>query len=144
MNVLPASMPSADLRMMVMVGPWLITRWTAIPIATSAARSGMIQTIEMRRRFFRISVACGRWSRSVSSAMAYRVRMGGVPDQARIEGLGGEHRQHHDGGEEQHAGTGGHRHQRLQLHQRDGERIDEHIEHRPAADELDHAIEPRA
>ena len=37
-----------------------------------------------------------------------------------------------------------HRHQRLQLHQRDDERVDEDVEHRPAADELDQAIEARA
>ena len=72
------------------------------------------------------------------------VRVGGVPDQAGIEGFGREHRQHHDGGEEQHARRRRHRHQRLQLHQRDGERGDEHVEHRPAADEFHDAIESRA
>ena len=34
--------------------------------------------------------------------------------------------------------------ERLEAHQRDGERDDENIEHRPAADALDHAIERRA
>ena len=60
MNVLPASMPSASLNTMVIVGPSLLTRWMAMPMATSAASSGMIQMIEIRRRFFRVTTACGQ------------------------------------------------------------------------------------
>src|SRR4029434_1032711 len=42
--------------------------------------------------------------------------------------------------EEEHARPRLHRHQRLQLHEGDGESVHEDVEHRPAADEL----EPRA
>jgi len=35
------------LKMTVIVGPWLMTRWIAIPMATTAARIGMIQTTEI-------------------------------------------------------------------------------------------------
>jgi hypothetical protein len=48
MNVLPASMPSASFITMVIVGPSLRMRWMAMPMATSAASSGMIQMIEIR------------------------------------------------------------------------------------------------
>ena len=42
-NVLPASMPSADLNVIVIVGPSLAMRSHAMPIATSAATTGTIQ-----------------------------------------------------------------------------------------------------
>ena len=53
MKVLPASMPWATLNTMVMVGPSLRMRWIAIPMATTAARIGMIQTTEIRMRLLR-------------------------------------------------------------------------------------------
>ena len=58
-TVLPASMPSAILKTMVMVGPSLRMRWTAMPMATTAARIGMIQTTEIRARRLGTTVACG-------------------------------------------------------------------------------------
>src|SRR5580700_619795 len=109
-------MPCAVLNTIVIAGPSLRIRWIAIPMATSAARSGMIQTMENRMRFLGTTVACGSLSRSIGSAMADGLGVSGVPDQARVEGLGGEHRQHNDRREEQNAGTRRHRHQRLQLH----------------------------
>ena len=54
---------------MVMVGPSLKTRWIAIPMATSAARIGMIQTTEIRIPLFGTTMACGRLSPSMFSAM---------------------------------------------------------------------------
>src|SRR6266700_2602742 len=137
-RVLPASRPSAALKTMVMVGPSLRMRWTAIPRATTAARIGMIQTTEIRM-LLRTTVACGRSGRSACSAIVSLRVVAGIPDEARVEGLGRDHRQHDHGREEQHARTGLHPHQRLQLHESDGERVDEHVEHRPASDELDHA-----
>src|ERR1700687_5629321 len=101
----------------------------------------MIQTIEMRIRFLRTTVACGRSARSGSSAMRTWVGVGAVPDQAWVEGLRREHGQHHHCGEEQYAGTGRYRHQWLELHQGHGEGVDKYVEHRPSADELHHAIE---
>ena len=56
-NVLPASMPSAALKMIVMVGPSLRRRCIPMPSATSAATIGMIQMIEIRVRFGRATVA---------------------------------------------------------------------------------------
>jgi hypothetical protein len=48
--------------MMVMVGPSLKIRWIAIPMATTAARIGMIQTTEIRWRRRGTTVARGRLS----------------------------------------------------------------------------------
>src|SRR5208283_6203583 len=100
MKVLPASMPWAALNTMVIAGPSLSTRWIAMPIATTAARIGMIHTIEKRMRFLRTTLACGRSSRFGSLAMATRVGISGIPEQAGIERLGREHGQHNHGGEE--------------------------------------------
>src|SRR6185436_6108129 len=118
MNVLPASTPFASLSTMVIVGPSARSRWTAMPIATSAASSGMIQMIETRSRFLRVTTACGSGATSGSSAMACASRFGGIPDEPDVERLGGEHRQHDDGGEEQHACPRRYGRQRRELHQR--------------------------
>src|SRR5215510_1346332 len=62
MKVLPASTPWAALKTMVMVGPSLSMRWIAVPIATTAARIGIIQTTEIRWRRLGTTVARGRLS----------------------------------------------------------------------------------
>src|SRR5215510_4095387 len=62
MKVLPASTPWAALKTMVMVGPSLRMRWIAMPIATTAARIGTIQTTEIRWRRLGTTVARGRLS----------------------------------------------------------------------------------
>ena len=67
--VVPASMPSAARNTMVIVGPSLRARWTTIPTATSAARTGMIQTIDSRWRFGATTIARGSWTSSTGSAM---------------------------------------------------------------------------
>src|SRR5215470_20282770 len=69
MKVFPASTPSADLKIIVIVGPSLMMRCIAIPMATTAARMGMAQITEIRWRLLGTTVACGRLSRSVLSAM---------------------------------------------------------------------------
>ena len=61
-KVLPASTPWAALNTMVMVGPSLRMRWIAIPMATTAARIGTIQTTEIRWRLLGTTVALGRLS----------------------------------------------------------------------------------
>src|SRR5438034_11833297 len=102
-SVLPASRPSAALKTMVMVGPSLRMRWTAIPRATAAARIGMIQTTEIRVRLLRTTVACGR---SVSSGMMVFLHcMAGIPDEAGVERFGCNHRQYRHRRKEQHART---------------------------------------
>src|SRR5262245_17524613 len=105
MNVLPASMPSAALKTMMIVGPSLRMRWTAIPIATTAARIGMIQMTEMRVRFGGTTVACGRWSDSGESTIECPSFSWRIPDETRVEALRREHGQHHDRHEEDHAGA---------------------------------------
>ena len=107
-------------------------------------RSGTIQTRESRVCFLghgpRLGHEAGR-SDQAWRGLAPRDR---IPDQPRIEGLDREHRQHHDRREEEQAGRRPHRHERLQLHERRGEGVDEDVDHRPAADQLDHAVEPHA
>ena len=100
MVVLPASRPSAALKTMVMVGPSLMMRWTAIPTATTAARIGMIQTMEIRARLWGTTVACGIPEGSRESAMVSLPDVGGVPDESGVESLGRDHRQHDDRREE--------------------------------------------
>src|SRR4030095_15536792 len=134
MKVLPASSPSAALKRIVIVGPWLMMRWTAIPMATTAARIGMIQTTENLVPFCRTTVACGRSSRLICSAMhTLRVRQR-IPNKPGIERLRRYHRQHHHRGKEQYSGTGLDKHQGLELYKRNCKCGDEDVEHRPAAD----------
>jgi hypothetical protein len=75
-------------------------------------------------------------SRAASSA--------GVPDEARIEAARGEHRQHDHRAEGDGAGAGSQLGEVLDLHQRGEHRDDEDIEHRPAADDLQPAVDLRA
>src|SRR5499433_265451 len=140
-SVFPASIPSATLNMMVMVGPSVRMRSTAIPIAITAARMGMIHTIEMRELFFETTVACASSSRS-PSAMFALLRRAGIPDETGLEGHRRQHGQDDHRGEEDHTRAGLHGHERLQLHEGHGERIDEHVEHRPAPDDLDQPVQP--
>src|SRR5262245_32403666 len=94
MKVLPASPPSAALKTMVMVGPSLRMRWTATPMATTAAKIGMIQMTEIRVRLFGTTVACGRLSRLLLSAMSVLLACARIPDQAGVERFSCDHGQH--------------------------------------------------
>src|SRR5262245_65846991 len=89
-KVLFASTPWAVLKTIVTVGPSLKIRWTAMPIATTAASTGMIQTTEIRARLRGTTVAWGMFARFGSSGMPHLCGpgSGGGPDQARIEDLG--------------------------------------------------------
>src|SRR5215471_49027 len=100
MKVLPASMPSAAVKTMMTVGPLLRICCTAIPMATSAARIGMIQMMEIRVRFGGTTLACGSSSRPCGSAIEGLPFARRVPEQTRIEGLRSEHRQHDHSHEE--------------------------------------------
>src|SRR5262245_57652191 len=104
-KVLFASTPSAALNTIVIVGPSLRIRWTARPIATTAASTGMIQTTEILARLRGTIVACGTSGGRGSSGMGglpcgTRAR---IPDQSRIEALGRDHGQHDNAREEEHA-----------------------------------------
>src|SRR5882672_2795308 len=116
-KVLPASTPWAALNTMVMVGPSLMIRWIAIPMATTAARMGTIQTTEIRWRLLGTTVACGMLSRSVLSAMAFWSARFRIPNQAWVEGFCSDHCEHDHRREKQHSRTGLHRHQRRELHE---------------------------
>src|SRR5262245_7754665 len=140
-KVFPASTPSADLKTIVIVGPSLMMRWMAIPIATTAANIGMIQTMEIRVCLLGTTVACGKLLRSVLSAMLVYPIQSRIPDEARVERLSSNHRQHNYSREKQYPRPRRDRHQRRELHQGNCERVDEHIEHRPAADKFDQSIQ---
>src|SRR5499433_430378 len=142
-SVLPASIPSATLNMMVMVGPSVRIRSTAIPTAINAARTGMIHTMEIRELLFETTVACASSSRSPSAMLSLPGRTG-IPDETRVERHRRQHGQDDHGGEEDHARAGLHGHERLQLHERDGKRVDEDVEHRPTPDDLHQTIEAGA
>src|SRR5262245_25523114 len=129
MKVWLASTPSAALKTIVMVGPSLKMRWIAMPMATTAAKSGMIQMMEMRWRLLGTTVACGRVSRLLLSAMSVLLACPCIPDQTGIKRFSGNHRQHDHRREKQHPGTGLHCHQRLELHESDGECVHEYIQH---------------
>src|SRR5262249_36739623 len=137
--VLPASSPSADLNVMVIFGPWLRIRVTATQTPATAAMIGTIQTTESRVRFLVTARDCGTCDVSLS-AMGTPFRTGAIPEEPRIERPDGQHCENHDGGEEEQAGRGRDRHQRLQLDQCSGERVDEDVDHRPAADDVDEPV----
>src|SRR5215467_15777012 len=117
MSVLPASIPSAAAKTIVMVGPSLRHLCIAMPIATSAARIGMIQMTEIRVRLGGTTVACGRSPRSDGSAMRNFHAAAGIPDEPCVERLRCEHREYNDCHEEYAPQSGLHRHERVELDQ---------------------------
>src|SRR5262249_2419115 len=138
--VFPASSPSADLKTMVICGPWPRMRVTATQVPASAATIGTIHTSDSRV----CRLGTRRDSEIMGSGMLNLSRAHRIPDQARIERLHRQHREHHDRCEEEETGRRLDGHERLQLHERGRERVDEHVDHRPATDQLDHAVEPDA
>src|SRR5215510_1641704 len=127
---------------MVIFGPSARIRVTATQAPAIAATMGMIQTSESRVCFLPTALESGTFGGNPSpSAMANLSRACRIPDQTRVKGLDAKHRQHHHRREEEQAGTRFHRHERLQLDERGGEGVDEDVDHRPAPDEADHAVE---
>src|SRR3984957_13175694 len=141
--VLPASRPSAVRKTIVIVGPSLRILVTATHTPTSAARIGMNHTSDsrVRLRVRPFDSGTGGKGRSLS-AIEYLFRTRRIPDEARIERLHRQHRQHHHRRKEQQPGPRRDIHKWLKLNQRRGESIDEHIDHRPAPDELHHPVQP--
>src|SRR5882672_1210689 len=133
--VLPASMPSALLKRMVMVGPRSSTAFTPSQPASSAATKGTSHTAGSDQRARLAATASG----VSAGCMALR-----VPDEARIETHRRQHGEHHDRGEGKRAGPGVDRRQGLRLDERDQDRGHIDVEHRPASDQLDDAVEARA
>src|SRR5262245_2846503 len=142
---LPASSPSADWNTIVTFGPSPRIRVTATQAPAPAATIGISQTSERRVRLRLTALDSGaRGSGRSLSGMADLPGARGIPDQSGIEGFDGQHRQHHDRREEEETWRRRHRHQGLELHQCRGEGVDEDVDHRPAPDQLDRAIEPDA
>ena len=85
----------------------------------------------------------GRCSASVSFVSSLQ-RFRRIPHQTGIETFRGQHRQDHDAGEGDGADAGLYRGEVAKLDQADQDRDHEHVDHRPAADEFDDAVEHRA
>src|SRR5262249_52226777 len=96
--VFPASMPSALLNLMVMVGPRSRRVLTPSQPASSAAMSGTSHTAGRCQRARPAGTAWG-----ISECISEGCIALGVPDEARIEAHRGEHGEHHDRGEGQGA-----------------------------------------
>src|SRR5512140_3875346 len=143
MEVLPASTPSAERNVIRIVGPSLSCCWTKIPMPTNAARTGMTQTMESLPRFFGTLSACGIFVISESSVIFPPRLPAGIPDQAGVEAVRRENRQDDHRGEEHHPAFRNHRHERPELDERDDDRRDEHIQHRPPPDGLQHSVQAR-
>src|SRR5262249_47744033 len=139
--VLPASRPSAVLKLMVMTGPRSRMARTASQPPTSTATMGTIQMscgVKRRRGAATASGRSGNPGSGLSAMCLYR-----IPDQARIEGLGGEHGQHDHRPEGDGPGAGLDAHEPSELDEcgEDGRHVD--VDHGPATHELEHAIETR-
>src|SRR5215469_13310241 len=95
----------------VIFGPSLIILVTATHTPTIAARIGMTQTSDSRVRLrgtFLDSTTEGRGGSRSGIANLFRIRLvqtHRIPDQARVERLDPEHREHHHSGEEDQAGS---------------------------------------
>src|SRR5204862_3970670 len=116
---------------------------------TITARIGTIHTSDRRSGFFFVTSGSGTAAgtlagdgglASVSSVMPDLL----LPDQARVETLRGEHRQDDHRSEGHEAGLGLHARQRAEAHHAANQHDDVDIEHRPMADGLDDAKQPRA
>src|SRR5882724_9669459 len=123
---------------MVMVGPREASACQASHAAASAAIAGMSQTIEIRWRRFGAGNSEGK---SISSATADRR---GIPDQTWVEARSGDHRRHDNASESENSKA---RFDGCNLPQCDEGRekgSNEHVDGRPATNELDEPVETRA
>src|SRR5215467_8929423 len=106
-------------------------RVTATQTPASAATMGTIQTNESRVRFLATCRDSGTYDTPwLGSGMLHLSAAGCIPDQPGVERLYREHGQHHDCCEEEQTGARLDGHERLELYQRRGEGIDEHVDHR--------------
>src|SRR4051812_29318477 len=101
-------MPSADGKTITMSGPWRASCSKKIESASSAAKAGMIQTFDSRKRRRGVIEGSGK-PVEVGSGISRCVHVR-IPQQSRIEGAGGEHGEDGGGGEERHARSRAHRH----------------------------------
>src|SRR5574341_1121671 len=129
--VLPASRPSAVLKVIVIVGPrsWIAFTASHPPITT--ATIGISQTIENNPRRFGATAASGTSKSRGALAIGPPQR---IPNEARVKTLRREHREDHDRSEGDGPWPGLDRRQGLELNERGKDRRDIDIHHGPAAD----------
>src|SRR5258706_4203579 len=139
--VLPACSPSAVRKLMMITVPRSSQWLTASQAPMASATAGTIHTSGSERPCRGAASACGMGSGVGVSLTRFLDR---VPDQARIEAHRRHHRQHHHRAEGERRRAGAHAGERGELHHGDQQRDDEDVEHRPAADRLDQAINPPA
>src|SRR5688572_10315154 len=142
MRVLPGSRPAAVSNVIVIDGPSLLYVFQASHAATTAARAGISHTSGRPRR------ASTSTSGTVSSGRfeigSVTVGSSRVPDETRVEGHGGEHGEDDDAAERDRPGARRDRRDGVEAHERDENGEHEDVDHRPAADRLDDAVEGRA
>ena len=92
-RVLPASIPSAVLKLMVMVGPRPSKEWSASHPPISAAMAGISHTKETDQRRGGVGNASGICDSSGMRGVSLMVGRQGVPNQTRIEVECREHSQ---------------------------------------------------
>src|SRR2546422_5602688 len=139
--VLPACSPSAVRKLMRITVPRSSQWLTASQPPMASATAGTSQTSGSERPDFGAARACGMCSGG--GGLLTRA-FHGVPDQARVEARRRAHRQHDHRAEGERRRAGAHARERGELHHGDEQGDHEDVEHRPAADRLDQAIEARA
>src|SRR5258706_7552402 len=126
-------MPSALLNWIVMAGPCSSTCFSAIQPPTRSATMGMIQTNGNERRLCSRPTACGISSFCGAGLPSLMASVERIPDEARVEAHGGEHREHDDGAERNRTGAGLDVCERTQVQQGHERAAYVDIRHRPTA-----------
>src|SRR5438034_974187 len=134
--VLPASSPSAVLKVIVIVGPLSRTAFTASQPPTSAATIGISHTRDSDPRRFGTTSAGGMSSMLKSSGVLAIVSPHWIPHEPRIKRLRREHRHHHHRTERDRRRPRLDRRQGLELDQRGEHRRHLDVHHGPAPDDL--------
>ena len=97
--VLPGSIPSAEEKLTVMVGPRCHNACATRERPITAANTGIAQTIEIRHRRGGSTTGSGMACTGASEGASVMIGLGAIPDQAGVETSGGQHGQYHDGAE---------------------------------------------
>src|SRR5574338_41503 len=139
--VLPASSPSALLKVMVITGPCSRMDFTASQPPMRAATMGTSQTSCRDHLDFGATSASGKADGSGRGGASGIVVLHGIPDQARVEAHRRKHRQYHHGAKGQCPGGRLDAGQRIELHQRcqHGDHI--YVQHGPFAHQFHQAVE---
>src|SRR4029079_2590192 len=136
--VLPACRPSAVRKLMMIVVPRSSQYENASQAPTAMAIAGTTQMSGSERRELRADTACGIES---GGGVLLTLAFHRIPEEARIEVARRRHGEHYHRAESERARPGLDVAERAQLHDRGQEGNDEDVEHRPAADGLERAVE---